>query len=67
MKKSSDITPVFVEYDDENLSHVSSGHDYGQPWSASHAWTEIDSKEYPSFVRQIGSKILKNPVRIHPY
>lgn len=62
MKKSSDIEPIFVEYDDENLSHVSEGPDYGQPWSSS-AWIESDSKEYPKFVRSVNSKILKNPLR----
>ena len=64
MKNTSDIEPVFVEYDDENLSHVSSGPDYGQPWSASNAWVETDSVEYPNFVRLVNSKILKNPLRL---
>jgi hypothetical protein len=58
MKKSSRVKPIFVEYDDENLSHVLPGPDYGQR-CGSNAWHETGSVEYPKFVREIKSKILK--------
>lgn len=54
----------FVEYNDENIDHACNGPDYGQPWSSSHAWMEINSKEYPDFVLDIRNKILNNKVKI---
>ena len=54
--------PVFVPYNDEKLEHVMAGPDYGQPNSASNAWTELDSKEYPDFVIDLSFKILKHPL-----
>lgn len=59
--KNSDDDPKFVEYDDNNLEHVLAGPDYGQPESSS-AWTELDSKEYPDYVEDLGYKILKHPL-----
>ncbi len=48
---------VFVPYDDNNIEHVLSGPDYGQPES-SIAWNEVDSVEYPDYVAEIEEKIL---------
>jgi len=64
MKKSSNIEPVFVEYDDNNMSHVLPGPDYGQP-SSSSAWLEKDSKEYIDFVHILYSMIINNPVKLN--
>lgn len=62
--ENSDRDSIFVEYDDNNIAHVSAGPDYGQPGSSS-AWTEIDSIEYPEFVSIIETKILKTaPLKI---
>jgi hypothetical protein len=54
----------FVEYNDECLEHVSNGPDYGQPWSESTSWSEIDSPEYPDFVNEIRKLILKKRVKL---
>jgi len=65
--KKSDDDSVFIPYDDENLSHVLAGPDYGQPESGSKekAWSELYSKEYPQFVSEICEKLLKNyPLKI---
>ncbi len=58
--KNSTVVPKFVEFNDNNLEHVSSGPDYGQPESSSNAWTELESKEYPDFVKEIANKIFSN-------
>lgn len=60
--KNSNDDPKFVPYDDNNLEHVLAGPDYGQPDSSSHGWTELDSKEYPDYVSELGYKILKHPL-----
>ena len=61
MKHEKLDVPIFIPYDDNNMEHVMAGPDYGQPNSSSTAWTELQSKEYTEFVREISSKILKNP------
>ena len=61
---SDDEPPNFIPYDDENLEHVLAGPDYGQPESSSHAWTELDSKEYPDYVLEVASKIIRHPIKI---
>lgn len=52
---------MFVPYDDDNISHVLAGPDYGQIDSSS-AWTELDSIEYPEYVAEIEEKILQFPL-----
>lgn len=61
--KNSDYEPIFIPYDDENLEHVMAGNDYGQVDSGSKksAWSEIESKEYPDFVFEVGLKISRHP------
>ena len=61
--KSTDSEPIFVPYDDENMSHALAGPDYGQTNSSS-AWSVIDSIEFPDFVKEIGQKIVLNKVTI---
>jgi hypothetical protein len=56
--------PNFIPYDDENLEHVISGTDYGQPWSASNAWNEIDPIENPGFIQDLGNKIIHKSIKI---
>ncbi len=64
MKSNSSYNePNFVPYDDENLAHVTAGPDYGQPWSSS-AWTELDSEEYPDFLKEVCDSILRNRVKV---
>ena len=58
MKQQNDI--VFVPYNDNDLSHVINGPDYGQPESRS-CWNEMDSPEYPDYVEEIRHRILSNP------
>lgn len=62
--KNSSRDPIIIPYDDENMDHVVSGPDYGQPWSSSHAWTEPDSVEYDDFVLEITNKIIHKKVKI---
>ena len=52
----------FIPYDDENLTHVTSGPDYGQIDSGSKktAWTELDSREYIDYVIEVASKIVSH-------
>ena len=59
--EQSDSDPIFIPYDDNNMEHVMAGPDYGQVDSGSKesCWSELDSKEYPDFVSDIASKILK--------
>jgi hypothetical protein len=59
-RKNSMNDAVFVPYDDDNIEHVLAGPDYGQPESSS-AWTELDSVEYPDFVKEIEEKIIVFP------
>lgn len=63
-RENSEISPVFVEFDDENLEHVLAGPDYGQADSSSFGWTELDSKEYPDFVKSLASKISSNHAKL---
>ena len=62
--KKSNNGPIFIPYNDENMEHVMAGYDYGQVDSGSKetAWSELESKEYPDFVSDIKTKILKRPV-----
>ena len=62
-RNNSGNDPVFIEYDDENIEHVSNGPDYGQTNSSS-AWEEIDSIEYPSYVTEMKNKILSRRFKI---
>ena len=64
-KKSID-GPIFVEYDDNNLDHISNGPDYGQidTGSKSTFWNEIDSPEYNDFVDYLTERIINRKVRI---
>lgn len=67
MKHNNDRNgPAFIPYDDECMEHATAGPDYGQPWSASNAWTELDSKEYPTFVSTLRDKILSQKISIVP-
>lgn len=61
MKHKRSHDAVFVEYDDNNIEHVTAGPDYGQPESGSKetAWNELSSKEYPNYVSHVRRKILK--------
>lgn len=64
MKRKNSLTaPEFVEYNDNNLAHVSAGPDYGQPHSQS-CWNEVDSLEYPDYVEEIRHRILTHPMKI---
>lgn len=64
MKRKNSLTaPEFVEYNDNNLAHVSAGPDYGQPHSQS-CWNEVDSLEYPDYVEEIRRRILTRPMKI---
>ena len=56
--ENSNIEPIFVPYDDNNIAHVKACPDYGQPESSS-AWNEYDSIEYPDYVNEVEEKILK--------
>lgn len=60
--KPSDDVPIFIPYDDDNMEHVMAGPDYGQVDSGSKesCWTELDSKEYPDFVSDLATQILKH-------
>ena len=62
MRHQKSYAPTFIPYDDESLEHVMAGPDYGQPNSASNAWTELDSKEYSDFVEDLSFKIIKHPI-----
>lgn len=59
-KKSNDDDPIFIPYDDENMTHALCGPDYGQvdTGSKSTSWSEIDSKEYNDFVDYITDRII---------
>lgn len=59
----SNIESEFIEYNDENLGHVLSGPDYGQP-SGSLSWDELSSKEYIDFVNLIRDKILSTKIKL---
>jgi len=63
-ENSDDEPPNFIPYDDENLEHVLAGPRYGQPESSSHAWTELDSREYIDYVLEVASKIIRHPIKI---
>lgn len=62
--KNSDNEPIFIPYDDNNMEHVMAGPDYGQIDSGSKetCWSEIDSQEYPDYVEEVASKIIKQSV-----
>ena len=64
-KNTVEDDPRFVEYDDNNISHVMSGPDYGQvdTGSKSTAWSELDSKEYEDFVDYITERIISRKVK----
>jgi hypothetical protein len=34
--------PETIEFDDNNINHVLSGPDYGQPWGCWDGWEEIE-------------------------
>ena len=59
--KQSESDPIFIPYDDNDMEHVMAGPDYGQVDSGSKesCWTELDSKEYPDYVSDIASQIIK--------
>jgi hypothetical protein len=61
--KNSLNAPEFVEYNDNNLEHTREGPSYGQPNSSS-AWEEINSVEYPDYVKEIRHRILTHHVKI---
>jgi hypothetical protein len=61
--KNSNDGAKFVEYNDENLEHVSNGPDYGQPEN-SLGWNEMDSKEYPEYVAEIRRRIKKTRIKL---
>lgn len=64
MKNDLNNYTNFIPYDDNNIDHVSNGPDYGQIDSSSNAWTELDSVEYPDFVKEISSKIIHHRIKI---
>jgi hypothetical protein len=61
-----DIKPIFVPYDDNNLSHVMAGQDYGQidTGSKSTFWDEIDSPQYSDFVDYLSEKIINHKIKL---
>lgn len=65
-KKSDEDGPSFVEYDDNNITHVLSGPDYGQldTGSKQTAWDEISSKEYEDFVDYITDRIIARKIKL---
>jgi hypothetical protein len=65
-KKSDEDGLKFVEYDDNNISHVMSSPDYGQVDTGSKqtAWDEISSKEYEDFVDYITDKIISRKIKL---
>ena len=64
MKHKNSDGSIFIPYNDDNMEHVIAGPDYGQIDSGSKetAWSELESREFPDFVSDLSSKILKHPL-----
>ena len=48
-----------VQYNDNDMSHVTSGPEYGQPWrGANQVWEENEADNYVDWVNEIQEAIL---------
>jgi len=64
-RNSDESGPIFIQYDDNSLEHVSHCPDYGQVDTGSKetAWDEISSKEYEDFVDYITDRIIARKIK----
>ena len=54
-----------IEFDDNNIEHVTSGPEYGQPWRGKQqVWEEIESDQFVELVEQIQNSIRARRIRI---